>query len=437
MPPYRSIPLLAALVLGAPPTLAQELEVEPGFVSLFDGETLTGWTTTGGRYDGHASWEVIDGAIVGRQGPRRTGGLLYTEQSYASFELRLETKLDHPFDSGVFVRMQPPETGLKGAQVTLDYRPDGQIGAVYSDGYLQQNHDGERHFVADAWNELVVRCTGFDLRIEAWLNGKRLADYSLPSGTPGFASTGLIGLQVHGARDDDGAARFRNVRIKELPMFADAFVEDLDGSVRSAAEGWQALFDGQSLDGWEVAGPAQRYVWEDDVLAFRAVGGGGQLMTVEDYTDFRLRLDFQLSTMANSGVFLRAARDGSNPAYSGCEVQLLDDHHWEKVTGSTLKPWQFTGSLYGAVPPGDRRALRPVGEWNRFELLYQGSRLAVALNGRVLYDVDTHALEVDPPFAERAAAGFIGLQHHGSRGIDAETMARFRNLYVEPLPSEE
>ena len=44
-----------------------------------DGATLNGWTTHGGRYDGNARWTVEDGAIVGRQGPNRAGGLLYTD----------------------------------------------------------------------------------------------------------------------------------------------------------------------------------------------------------------------------------------------------------------------------------------------------------------------------------------------------------------------
>src|SRR4030095_1182860 len=104
----------------------------------------------------------------------------------------------------------------------------------------------------------------------------------------------------------------------------------------------------------------------------------GELLSREDFRDFRLRLDFRIARMANSGLFLRAARDGSNPAFSGCEVQILDDFDWESVTGTKLKPWQFTGSLYGSVPPGDRGALRALGEWNTYEVLYQGARLAGA-----------------------------------------------------------
>jgi len=426
-------PLLALLV----PLTLSPLPQEDGFVALFDGKTLDGWVTRGGRYDGDASWSVEDGCIVGRQGPGGEGGLLYTARRHASFELRLEVKLDHPFDSGVFVHMAPEG---KGAQLTLDWREDGEIGGVYSDGYLQHNPDGARLFRADEWNDLRVRCTGFDLHLEAWLNGQPLADYRLPPDSPGYASTGLIGVQVHGGRADTGTARFRNLRLRELPLFGDdLFVADASGLLtptETAREaGWKALFDGVSLEGWEIEGEKDRFRIAEGVLSFLSTGGGGHLFTRQDYRDFRLRLDFRIARMANSGLFLRAARDGSNPAFSGCEVQILDDFDWELVTKTALKPWQFTGSLYGSVPPLERDALLPLGEWNTYEVLARGPRLALALNGRVLWDVDTHALQPESgePFARRAAQGFIGLQHHGAEEQSGHEMVAFRNLFVQEL----
>jgi hypothetical protein len=87
------------------------------------------------------------------------------------------------------------------------------------------------------------------------------------------------------------------------------------------------------------------------------------------------------------------------------------------------------------LPPGDRAALRPLGEWNTYEVLYRGARLAVALDGRTLYDVDTHALAPaqGPPFASRAARGFIGLQHQGAEHVEDVVMIAFRNLFVQRL----
>ena len=56
------------------------------------------------------------------------------------------------------------------------------------------------------------------------------------------------------------------------------------------------------------------------------------------------------------------------------------------------------------------------------------------LNGVVLYDVDTHALDVKPPFAEHATTGFIGIQRHApATKTNDEVYARFRNIFVRRL----
>jgi len=425
--------------LGEPvPEPAPQLG-EGDSVALFDGETLEGWTTRGGRYDGSARWSVEEGAIVGRQGAEKAGGLLYTERQYRNFIVSLETRIDYPFDSGVFLRMVPPGGG-KGQQVTLDFRPGGEVGAIYADGFLEHNPDGAERFRRDAWNEVVVRCVGRDAHVTAWLNGEVLVDYETPPGTAGFAEAGRIGLQVHGGEDapETQRAMFRNVRLRELPDFDEALfaVDDhgfLSPTEAAAAAGWMSLFDGRSLHGWKALPAPEAYHVEDGLLVMRAGAGDGWLATERDYRDFELRLDFRLARMANSGLFLRGARDGGHPTSSGCEVQILDDFHWEEVTGTTLKPYQHTGGLYGVLGPAVGDAQRPLGEWNTYEVSYEGSRLAVRLNGHLLYDVDTLEVPADPPFAQRAATGFIGLQLHAPQQAGSGDFAWFRNLFVREL----
>lgn len=413
---------------------------EADSVSLFDGASLDGWVTEGGRYDGTARWVVEDGAITGRQGPGKSGGLLYTAERYRNFILTLETKVDYPFDSGIFLRMAPSG---KGAQVTLDYRPGGEVGAIYSDGFLLHNKFAKQSWRRDAWNRFTVRCVGEDMHITVWMNGQLITDYRIPEGSPGYAPTGLIGVQVHGGEDvpDETAARFRNVRLRELPEFdASRFRVDehgfLHATERAKAEGWRPLFDGTSLDGWIPHPSADDYVARDGMLLLPTTPGGGEIRTAEDYRDFELRLDFRIARMANSGLFLRAARDGSNPAYSGCEIQILDDFNWEAVTGSKLAPYQFTGSLYGSVANPHRDALHALGRWNTYEIRYVGSRLRVVLNGRELYDVDTNDVPGSPPFAERAKKGFIGIQRHANGEVSSDAYAWFRNLWIRPIEFE-
>ena len=435
--------LLVCTLLAAPQDAPPLIGEAPGDVRLFDGKTLTGWTTVGGRYDGHASWSVEGGVLTGRQGPEKSGGLIYTERAYENFLLRFDTWIDHPFDSGVFVRMVPPGGG-KGAQVTLDYRPGGEVGAIYADGFLAHNEEGAARFRRDAWNEVVVRCVGRDMRLTAWLNGELLTDYHLPPGTEGFAPQGLIGFQVHGGEDveDSQRVRFRDVWLRELPSFdGESFSCDDRGLLRAteagAASGWRALFNGRNLEGWDPRPGAAGYVVRDGALHFPKEGGDGELRTKELFRDFELRLDFRITRMANSGLFLRADPERGNPAFSGCEIQILDDFNWETVTGSKLAPYQFSGGLYGSLAPGDRGALRPLGEWNTYEVRYVGSRIAVRLNGSLLYDVDTFELEGNPPWPERAPRGFIGLQRHAPSQVEGEEYASFRNVFLREVEDED
>ena len=198
---------------------ARVLVDDPRRSTLFDGRTLAGWTTTGGRYDGAARWSVEQGAIVGRTSEDGEGGLLYTTETYTSFDFRCEVWLEHPFDSGVFVRMVPPGGG-RGAQITLDDRPGGELGAVYADGFLAHQPLGERVWRRDDWNHVRVRCTGADMHLQTWFNGVLVMDHQLPPGSEGFAPGGLIGIQVHGGGRElghGGSARFRDLTIEVLP----------------------------------------------------------------------------------------------------------------------------------------------------------------------------------------------------------------------------
>ena len=86
-----SVPILVALCALSAVAACNRSEThaaEPDYVPLFDGKSLEGWVTKGGRYDGDAAWTVEDGAIVGRTKDGH-GGLLYTARPYTEFVLRL------------------------------------------------------------------------------------------------------------------------------------------------------------------------------------------------------------------------------------------------------------------------------------------------------------------------------------------------------------
>lgn len=194
---------------------------EEGFVTLFDGRTLDGWQRHEGlpESDIGGKWEVIDGAIVGDQDPPGRGGFLVTTERFDDFVLKLEAKLDYPVDSGLFLRVG--DDG-KSHQVTLDHRPNGDIGGIYlpwTQGAVLRNPKGIEAFRPDAWNELEVRVEGEPARIRFWVNGTLVTDFQhTEETTKGVPRTGTIGLQVHPGEDwiEGNKVRFRNVRVKEL-----------------------------------------------------------------------------------------------------------------------------------------------------------------------------------------------------------------------------
>ena len=444
--PASALPLAAGTTspVAAPPA------APGGWVSLFDGKTLDGWTEKGGRYDGDADWTVEDGAIVGREAEGARGGLLYTEGMYADYEFECDVKVTAPFDSGIFVRMLPKQ---RGAQFTIDDRPGGSICGIYSDGWVYKETGGSAAWRSGEWCHVRVRCVGDPMHLVAWIDGECVLDYRIPEGLDTFARSGRIGIQVHGGRDDpeDAAVRFKNLRVRELPAGADQpFTRADDGTLSltavGEAAGWESLFNGEDLTGWAPAGKAEEdmddaawlqagYRVQDGELQGLMRGNAGHIRTSRtDFEDFELRMDFKISRLCNSGLYLRSTEQG-NPSFNGCEVQILDDFNWESASGSKLAPYQFTGGLYAAQAPA-KSALNPIGQWNTYEVRCVGPRMHCALNGTILWDVDTRTLDVKQgaPFAERAARGFIGMQRHGAAGeTDSDVGVAFRNLFVRDL----
>jgi hypothetical protein len=191
-----------------------------GFVSIFDGETLSGWRKLTESSENSGVWEVRDGAIVARQTPEGEGGLLVTLKRYRDFEAYAEVKTDYPIDTGLFLRVQP---NVLSYQLTIDYRPEGEVGAIYCPGggdFLLHNPRGKDLWKTDDFNAVRVRIQGQPPRIQAWINGSNAVDYTdtLVEGGYRVPDEGFFGIQVHGGPSWGQGNRvyFRRLLIKEL-----------------------------------------------------------------------------------------------------------------------------------------------------------------------------------------------------------------------------
>jgi hypothetical protein len=84
---------------------------ENGFVSIFDGKTLSGWHTM--PDDGSGDWSVSNGIILGEGSQDRLSYLAYEDQNLRDFELKLSYRLPGEGNSGVEIRSRVDTTGKR------------------------------------------------------------------------------------------------------------------------------------------------------------------------------------------------------------------------------------------------------------------------------------------------------------------------------------
>jgi hypothetical protein len=201
------------------------------------------------------------------------------------------------------------------------------------------------------------------------------------------------------------------------------------------AEGWQLLFDGQTLAGWHVsappapsgragppppptpgqvgtpkpcvaasagAAPTGASHWEVVEGVLRACGEPtGYLTSDRSYKNFVLSIDFLCRGDTNSGVFVRSPQENG-----GYEVQI-----WRQQPAG-----YNTGAIVGTAKTAREYAFKP-DQWNRYQITADGDHLVVELNGETTLDVH------DGKFSE----GHLRLQYQ-------QFPIAFRNIRIRPLP---
>lgn len=193
--------------------------------------------------------------------------------------------------------------------------------------------------------------------------------------------------------------------------------------------GFVSLFDGKTLDGWTlVRGRGEGYGVKDGVL-FCAEGGGGNLLTEKQYSNFVLRFEFKMPPEgSNNGLGIRTPMEG-DAAYQGMELQILDEKAALAGKWGQLKDGQYHGSIY-LVAPAKKGAMKPAGEWNVQEVTANGSRVTVVLNGQTILDFDI-ATVTDPEVLKKhpglkRTTGHIGFLGHND-------YIEFRNIRIKEL----
>ena len=194
-------------------------------------------------------------------------------------------------------------------------------------------------------------------------------------------------------------------------------------SPQAAGAGYTSLFDGtlDSLTGWRQAS-AGSFARQPD-CSLKTVGNAGMLWWPgERFDKYSLKLDWKLAGDDNSGVFVGFPDPGNdwNVAFTrGHEVQIDATDDADSTTGSIYN--------YSAPDAAARdAALNPPGQWNAYEIIVEGQRIQVFLNGVKINDYTN----TDPN--RMTVPGFIGIQNHAA-GDDVF----FRNIRLKKLDQGE
>ncbi len=164
-------------------------------------------------------------------------------------------------------------------------------------------------------------------------------------------------------------------------------------SPEEEAEGFEVLFDGRSLDKWH--GNTSAYVPVDgNIYVTAQYGGGGNLYTKKNYSDFIYRFEFCFDVPGvNNGIGIRTGKDvtGVDAAFHGMEIQVLDHDHpmyGGYPFGYTgIKPYQIHGSIYGVV--GAKHVdFGPIKQWHTEEIKAIGDHITVTVDGEVIVDAN-------------------------------------------------
>jgi hypothetical protein len=199
-----------------------------------------------------------------------------------------------------------------------------------------------------------------------------------------------------------------------------------------AADGWRPLFDGKTTNGWR--GFRQDKMpdgWKVVDGALTRVGKAGDIITVDQFDDFELSLEWKIAPGGNSGVFYRVTEEDDAMWKTAPEMQVLDDAGYKEK----LKPTQTSGSNYDLHAPS-RSVARPAGSWNESRILVNGNHVEHWLNGVTIVEYELGSAEwerlvkaskfgVHPRYG-RARSGHIGLQDHGDE-------VAFRNIKIRAL----
>ncbi len=188
-------------------------------------------------------------------------------------------------------------------------------------------------------------------------------------------------------------------------------------SAEEEAAGWRLLFDGETMAGWRNYQSDSVSGWgvREGCLAW--LESEDDLISVEQFGDFELKLEWRISDSGNSGIFIRGDESGRTIHYTGYEMQVLDNAGHRDASD----PSHRAGTYYDMIEP-DHDTSQPVGYWNRVHIIARGPQVEFWLNEKLTASFEQMSPEWEELYQQskftsrpnygRLLKGHIGFQDH-------------------------
>ncbi len=440
-PSFAAMVLLAMIV----PLATTGVAADEVWTPLFNGKTLDGWKVQGGN----AKYTVEDGEIVGTtvEGSPNT---FLCKGDFTDFVLELEVKCDPLLNSGIQVRSHvyekdtPQASNPKrvrmagtvyGPQCEITNKKAGTSGNFWDEARrtrwlddFTDKPDAKNAFKDGEWNRYRIVVQGH--RYRSWVNGVPAADF-----TDDMDQQGFLGLQVHAIKKGTGPyqVRWRNIRIKELKPGENV-------SAAQPPEGFQAVFNGRDLTGWE--GSPEYWSVEDGCLTGKTDGPlrYNRFLTWRGGTlrNFEMRVQVKVSPGGNSGLQYRGTERpdlgetvvtgyqcdvvAKRPDYNGMLYEergrRILAHSGEKVVIDPKgQPWVVGSFPLKAFPPD---------EWHEYRVLAEGNHYRHWIDDIPTVDV------IDLDENGRKLEGVLAVQVH----VGPSMKIQYKNFYLKTLPND-